>query len=315
MTTYIAKRLVLMLPVLLGVTVIVFILIRLVPGDAVDLRIETAVLTEQQREEIERQLGLDKPVAVQYLIWLGNLAQGDFGDSLRSDRPVGDRIKTALPISLEIALLSSLITVLVAIPVGVISAIRQDTFLDYGLRLITIGALSIPSFWIATMFLLVASRQFGWAPPQGYIRIVDDPVGNLSQFLPAAAILGVTLAAIVSRMVRSQMLEVLRQDYIRTAWAKGLSEQTVVYRHALRNAFIPVLTILGTQFSFLLGSTVVIESIFSLPGIGRLTLDGIVDRDYPLLQASIFIIAASLLIINLLVDVAYAWVDPRIRYA
>ena len=315
MVKYLVKRIVLAIPVVIGVTVAVFIIIRLIPGTAVDLRIESASVTQEQREALKKELGVDKPVAVQYLIWVGGLARGDLGNSLRSQRPVADRIKTAVPVSVEIAILALIATVVIALPAGVISAVRQDTFLDYALRLSTIGALSIPSFWLATLFLLIASKQFGWAPPQGYVPFLENPGKNLQQFLPAALILGVGLSAIIARMIRSQMLEVLRQDFVRTARAKGLTGRSVVYRHALPNAIIPVLTLLGAQFAFLIGSTVIIESIFSLPGVGRLVLDGIVDRDYPLLQAVILFIAVAVLTINIVVDVAYAWIDPRVRYS
>ena len=314
MGRYLVKRIILAIPVLIGVTVAVFVIIRLIPGTAVDLRIESANVTQEQRQALKKELGVDKPVAVQYLIWVGALARGDLGNSLRSQRPVADRIKTSVPVSVEIAILATLVTIVIAIPAGVMSAVRQDTFLDYALRLFTIGALSIPGFWLATLFLLVASKQFGWAPPAGYVPLLEDPGKNVQQFLPPALILGVGLSSIIARMIRSQMLEVLRQDFVQTARAKGLRGRSVVYRHALPNAIIPVLTLLGAQFGFLIGSTVVIESIFGLPGVGRLTLDGIVDRDYPLLQAVVLFIAVTLLTINIVVDVAYAWIDPRIRY-
>jgi len=315
MRDYIIKRVLLMVPVLFLVSLLVFTLIHLVPGDVVMSMVsDSGQFNPEYVEKIRHELGLDKPLYQQYLDWASGLLRGDFGRSLWTGEPVLQRILARLPITMEIAFLAMLISTAFAIIIGVISATRQDTLVDYIARLISIGGLSVPEFWIATLVVIYLAIVFGYSSPSGYTPPLEDPLGNLQQFGIPALIMGVRMSAGVMRMTRSTLLEVLRQDYIRTAWAKGLRESVVIYRHALKNALIPVITIMGTQFGNLLGGTVIIESIFMLPGVGRLMLESIQQRDYTQLQGNVLFISMAFLVINLLVDLSYAWLDPRIRY-
>jgi peptide/nickel transport system permease protein len=301
--------------VLWAVSVIVFGAVRLIPGDVCKIVLATSDVDERQCQVIRHELGLDRPAVVQYLHYMAGVLRGDFGKALISKRDVWGEIRTRIPLTLELTLLATGFALTLAIPIGVISAVKQDSPIDYVLRFLTIGWLSIPSFWLGTMLIVFPARWWGYSPPVGYVDFWKDPLKNLHQlYLPAIA-LGLALSASLARLTRSSMLEVLRQDYIRTARAKGLKERTMVFRHALRNALIPVITLFAIQFGVLLGGTVVLESIFSLPGLGTLALNAVLLKDYPQVQGLVLFFATALVLINLVVDISYAWIDPRIRYA
>ncbi len=315
MVQYITKRLLFTVLVLWAVSVIVFGAVRLIPGDVCKIVLATSDVDERQCQVIRHELGLDRPAVVQYLHYMAGVLHGDFGKALISKRDVWGEIRTRIPLTLELALLATVFALTLAIPIGVVSAVKQDTLIDYLLRFLTIGWLSIPSFWLGTMLIVFPARWWGYSPPVGYVDFWKDPLKNLHQlYLPAIA-LGLALSASLARLTRSSMLEVLRQDYIRTARAKGLAERTMVFRHALRNALIPVVTLFAIQFGVLLGGTVVLESIFSLPGLGTLALNAVLLKDYPQVQGLVLFFATALVLINLVVDISYAWIDPRIRYA
>jgi peptide/nickel transport system permease protein len=314
MTQYIIKRLMFSVVVLLVISVIVFSSVRLIPGDVCAIVLATPDVDEQQCQAIRDELGLDRNVARQYVSYMAGIIQGDFGTTLISKRDVWGEIRTRIPLTMELTLLSTGFALMLAIPMGVYSAIRQDRLSDYLLRFTTIGWLSIPSFWLGTMLIVFPAMWWNYSPPVGYVDFWDDPLKNLEQlYLPAFA-LGLALSASLSRITRSSMLEVLRQDYIRTAWSKGLSERTIVVRHGLKNAMIPVITLFGLQVGVLFGGTVVLESIFALPGLGSLLFNAVLIKDYPQVQGLVLFFAAVLVTINLVVDISYAWFDPRIRY-
>ena len=318
MLHYILNRLLLAIPTLLGVTVLVFIAIRLVPGDSITamLGTEAGLLTETQRQSLESYFGLDKSPAAQYFTWLGHVFQGDLGYSVRLGEPVGDLILQRFPVTLELAILSVIIALAIGVSLGVSSAIYRDSAIDIVGRLFALVGLAAPSFLIATVAIYVLSVYFGILPNSGnYVGLFDDPVENLKQMILPAMTLGVGFSASVMRTTRSAMLEVLNQDYVRTARAKGLRDVVVVRRHALRNALIPVVTLTGIELSYLLGGTVIIEQIFALPGLGRLALNAISQRDYAVIQGVTLFIACIVVVINLLVDLGYAAIDPRISYA
>ena len=303
----------LLFPTMALVTLLVFSIIRLLPGDIV-----TLMLSEQgyaaDKAQLERMLGLDQPFYRQYLTYIGRVLQGDLGVSFWTKEPVLEEIMRRLPVSLELAVLAMLFGLVLALPAGIFSAIRQDTWLDYLFRSGAIGGLSIPGFWMATVVIVAASIWWQWVPPMRYTPFMRDPVKNLSQLLLPAFILGLALSASVMRMTRSMVLEVLREDYVRTAWAKGLSETVVVTRHVLKNAMIPVVTVLGLQLSTLIGGTVIMETIFVLPGMGKFLLDAIAWRDYPVIQGINLFLATGVIVVNLAVDLVYGFLDPRIRY-
>jgi peptide/nickel transport system permease protein len=304
------------IPVLFGVSVLVFMMIRIVPGDIVDLMIGPELyVSAEYRAELREQYGLDKPIYIQYVDWVAQIVQGNFGMSLRNNEPVLGTILRRLPLTAELALLSVLLSAAVAVPLGVISAVKRNSTTDFGVRLIAMVGLSMPNFWLAAMLLLITGVVFHWQPSLLLVPPWVDPWTNLQQMAMPVIALSLALMAIVMRMTRSSMLEVLRQEYIQTARAKGLLPTSIMVRHALKNAFIPVVTVLGVQLGALLGGTVVIEVIFGLPGIGRLVIDAISARDYPMLQGTVLFIAMMFAIVNLLVDMAYAYIDPRIRYA
>ena len=316
MQAYLIRRLLLMIPVLFGVSIIIFGILRGIPGDAIDVQLaNSGNLNEAERAQARAALGLDRPIWQQYAIWMGDVLRGDFGRSFQSRVPVTEDLKNRIPVTTELALLTLLIAIVVGIPIGILSAARNDSLLDYVARSVSIAALSMPTFWIGIMLLFFLSRQFSYFPPYGErYSLFTQTSQNLQSMMLPAITLGLPFAALVMRMTRSQMLEVLRQDYIRTAWAKGLRERSVIARHALKNAMIPVVTVLGNQLGFLLGGTVVTEQLFSLPGVGRMTRDAIFQRDYPLIQANVLLLAVVFLLINLLVDLLYARLDPRIRF-
>ena len=319
MRDYVIRRLLLIIPTLFIVTVIVFSTIRFIPGNVIDLMVaemawESGLGAELTAEHLRHALGLDVPIHVQYGEWLWDALQGDLGRSLWTHRPVTDDIIHRLPISVELGIIGVIIGLVIAIPVGVYSAIRQDTGADYIARTAAITGLSLPNFWLGTMVMVFPSLWWNWSPPVEYTPFFDNPLGNLEQFVIPAIIIGTGMAAATMRMTRTMMLEVLRQDYIRTAWSKGLGERAVVQRHALKNALIPVVTLVGLQIPVLIGGAVIMEQIFALPGIGLLLIESINRRDYPVISGINVLLATFVLVINLIVDLTYAFLDPRIHY-
>lgn len=317
MQSYIIRRFLLLIPTLLIVTVIVFLLIRFVPGNIIDkMAAEQAAYTTIpiDRQELMKLLGLDVPLYEQYGRWLFGLLQGDIGKSLWTNRPVLGELKSALPISLELGIFAIIIGQLVAIPIGILSAIRQDTPRDYISRSLAILFLCIPNFWIATLIMVYPAIWWHWAPAMKYVPLSENIGQNLGMFLLPAVIMGLHASGSTMRMMRTMMLEVLRHDYIRTAWAKGLRERMVVFRHAMRNALIPVVTMVGMSIPTVISGTVIVEQIFNLPGMGRLMLDALTTRDYPIVSGVNLFVAAFVLITNLAVDISYSFLDPRIRY-
>jgi peptide/nickel transport system permease protein len=312
---YLLRRLVLLVPTLLGVSIIVFVLVRLLPGDAVALQLQDARASAADEAALRSQLGLDRPIYLQYVEWLGTLLRGDLGHSFRSHQPVVQELANRLPVTAELGLLALAMAAAVATTVGVISAVRQDTWADYAARSAAIGLLAVPGFWLGTLVVTLPSVWWHWTPPLRYVRLTEDPVRNLGIVVIPAVILGLGLSGGLMRLVRTQMLEVLRQDFIRTAAAKGLAERSVIVRHALKNAFIPALTVLGLQVAVLVSGTVVLESIFVLPGMGRYLLESVQARDYPAIQGLNLIFATVIVLTNLLVDLVYGWLDPRVRYS
>jgi len=315
MSAYILRRLALFVPTLIGVSVVVFVLVRLLPGDATTLLLQDAKSTAADEAALRHQLGLDKPVIVQYIDWVGTLARGDLGRSFKSRNPVADELSGRIPVTLELGLMAMVIAAAIAIPVGVLSAARQDTWADYVARSAAIGLLAIPGFWLATLVVTLPSVWWQWTPPLRYTRLLDDPPKNLAHVIIPAVILGLGLSGGLMRLIRTQMLEVLRQDFVRTAAAKGLAEYSIVVRHGLKNAFIPALTALGLLVSLLVSGTVVLESIFVLPGMGRYLLESVQARDYPAIQALNLLFATVIVVSNLVVDLLYGWLDPRVRYS
>ena len=315
MIAFLVARLLTLFPVLFGVSIVVFLLIHLIPGNALQMFLGTQVdMTPAQMEELRRLFGVNKPLALQYLAWITRVLHGDFGVSLRTSRPVLPDILARLPVSAELALLALLIALGIALPVGITSALRRGTPADAAIRIGGLVGLSIPNFWLATMLLLLLGNVLPIASVGIYIGFFGNPAGNLGVMALPAFSLGVVLAAVIMRFVRSSLLEVLGRDYVRTARAKGLRERVVIGRHALRNALIPVITVVGFQAGYLLGGTVVIEEVFALPGMGRLALNAISQRDYPVVQGVVLIIACLFVLTNILVDLLYAYVDPRVRY-
>jgi len=311
---YIIRRLLSLIPVLLGVSIIVFFLVRLIPGSALQMYLGTQVeATAEQMVELQRLFGEDKPVPVLYVEWLGRIMTGDFGHSLRTGRAVLPDILSRLPLSLEITLMALVLALAIGVPLGVLSSLKQRPFTDITIRVTGLLGLSLPQFWLAALMVMAFSGFRGWIPMGNFISLWDDPVKNLRMlFLPSLAI-GIGLAAVIMRYTRNSMLEVLQSDYIRTAKAKGLSRRTVIVRHALRNAILPVITVAGFNVGYLLGGAIVIEEVFALPGMGRLALYAIYQRDYPVIQAIVLLIATLFVVVNLITDLIYALVDPRIR--
>ena len=317
MRTYIIRRLLLLIPNLFIVASLVFLLVRLIPGDVIDAMVSEVgpgTSGAMDRAAIERRLGLDVPIHVQYGRWIGQILQGNLGTSLRGDEPVVEQILPRLPVTFELGVFAVLIGLLISLPIGIYSAIRQDTAADYGGRSLAIIFISVPSFWTATIVIVFPAIWWAWTPPLELIPFAEDPLGNLRMFLLPAALLGTALSGTTMRMTRTMALEVLRQDYIRTAWSKGLKEGVVVMRHALKNALIPVVTIVGYQLPILIGGSVIIEQIFGLPGIGRLLLSALSLREYHLVSAINLMTAAAVMVINLGIDLTYAYLDPRVRY-
>jgi len=312
---YIIRRLLALIPTLIFASIIVFTTVRLIPGDIIDMMLSQNDISasKMDREALMATLGLDKPMWSQYLTWIGNLFKGDMGNSLWQSTPVTERLAQRIPVTFELGVLAILIGLMIALPVGVYSAIRQDTAGDYIARSFSILLLAIPSFWLGTMVVVIPSILWGWSPEVSYIPFWEDPWGNLKQMLVPAAVLGAALSAVTMRMTRTMMLEVLRQDYIRTATAKGLPERLVVFRHALRNALIPVVTLIGLQAPLVIGGAVIIEQIFGIPGMGTLLLDAVSQRDYPVITGVFLVVGLAVMLINLLVDLSYGLLDPRVR--
>ena len=331
MRAYVIRRLLLIIPTLFLLTILVFLSVRFIPGDVID-----AMMAEMEtehsnidREAMERKLGLDVPVYVQYGRWIGvlpipdfvtkeshfnGILQGTLGESMMGDWTVEEKILGRLPVTIELGLLAIVIGLVIALPVGIYSAMRQDTAADYVGRSVAILGLATPNFWLGLMVVLYPAIWWGWSPPMELIPFAEDPLGNLGTFLIPSLILGTASAAATMRMTRTMMLEVLRQDYIRTAWAKGLRERVVVMRHAVKNALIPVVTLIGLQLPILIGGSVIMENIFNLPGLGRLMLVALMDRDYPVVSGVNLFFGTAVVLFNLLIDLLYTWLDPRVRY-
>lgn len=315
MYKYVIRRLMLAIPVLLLSSLIVFGLMRVMPGDAlIALMGESGNVGERELQKLRKDLGLDRPYHEQYLLWVWQMVTFNPGDSIFTNEPIPVALKKSIPVTLELATLAIILGLIIAIPVGVLSATRQDKPSDYVGRMVAVSGLSLPDFWLGTLVITFAAIWFHWIPPIGYVSLWESPGRNLQQFLLPAAVLGFRLSSATMRMTRSTVLEVLREDYVRTAWAKGLGGRVVVYKHALKNALIPVVTIVGGQLGTLLAGTVIVETIFALPGMGRLTVEAILFRDYPVVQTNVMLVAGTLVTLNLLVDLSYAWLDPRIRY-
>jgi peptide/nickel transport system permease protein len=316
MRTYVLKRLLLMVPTLLGVATLVFLLLRVLPGDVVLLRLagEGGKVADEVLRAERARLGLDHALWRQYVDWIWGLVQGDLGLSMWTGRPVAQEIRIRMTLSLELTILATLLAVAVSIPLGTLAAIRRATWVDYLLRVFSISGLSLPSFWLAVLIVLMLLRLFAWSPPLTFTAFWQDPVANLSQLIWPALVVGFRSAALSARMMRSALLDVLGDDYIRTARAKGLSERAVVRRHAVRNALLPVVTVVGLESAVILGGLVVTEQVFNLNGLGKLLLEAVTRRDYTLTQALVMLSASTFVVMNLLVDLCYAWLDPRIRY-
>lgn len=315
MHQYILRRLLLMVPTLLGVTLLIFGMVRLLPGDTVTMMIQDFGGSEKTADEMRARLGIDQPFPVQYIAWLSKILRGDFGESLRNRTPISEDIAARIPVTLELGVIALLIALLISLPLGIYSAVKQDTLSDYISRSSAIAMLAVPSFWLGTLAITLPSIWWKWTPPLRYSQLSDDMGKNLTQMMLPAVILGIGLSGTIMRLTRTQMLEVLRQDYIRTAASKGLSQRFVLVHHALKNALIPIVTVLGLQVAVLVSGAVVLENIFALPGMGRYLLDAISNRDYPQVQAVTLIFAVLIIFANLFVDVLYAWLDPRIRYS
>ncbi len=319
MRNYITKRFVLFIPTLLIVTVVVFSILRVIPGDPALLILGGESgddeFTEAQLDALRHKLGTDRNIIVQYGSWVGNMLKGDFGVSYfyEGDRVIDD-LKMRIPTTVELAIMALLLATVMAVPLGVISALKQDTFTDYVTRVVSITGIATPNFWVAIMSIFFLVLFFNWAPPLAYVDPWEDPWVNFQQLIFPALALGTSNMAFITRITRSAMLEVLHEDYIRTARSKGLSEKIVIFRHALRNALLPVVTLSGYEFGRLISGTVIIEVIFLIPGMGRLLITSILHRDFPMIQATIVLIAVVVLVLNLVLDLFYAWLNPRIRY-
>ncbi len=315
MYRYILRRLLLMLPTFLGVAILVFLLMRVIPGDIVELRFAEGQFFNQDLVAKERaRLGLDRPVWRQFVDWVWGIVRLDFGLSMWSGQPIAHEIAIRLQLSLQLAVMATVVAVFLAIPLGTLAALKQDTWVDYAIRLFSIAGLATPSFWLGMLMFLVFLIVFKWIPPMVFVPLWQDPWANLSQMLWPALAVGYRYSAVSTRMTRSAMLEVLREDYIRTARAKGLWQRLVVRRHALKNAVLPVLTVIGLEFAFLMGGLVVTEQVFNLNGLGLLFVQSVARRDYTLVQALVLLVACVYIVVNFLVDLLYAWLDPRIRY-
>jgi peptide/nickel transport system permease protein len=317
MLKYTIYRILLTIPTLLGVAVLIFFMLRIVPGDIVEVKLrgDGGAVTQDTIEMERHKMGLDKPLAVQFKDWIVGLVTLDLGKSMWTERPVMEEIAIRLELSLEVAILATLIAILLAVPLGTMAALYRDTWIDYLMRIITIGGISIPSFWFGMLIMLSLLAAFNWLPPITFTPIYVDPVANLTQLIWPAAAVGYRYCAVTARMIRSSLLEVLNEDYIRTARAKGVYEKLVISRHALRNALLPAITVIALEFTFLIGGLVVTEQVFNLNGIGQLFVQSVTRNDFTLIQGMVMLIAAFYVFVNLAVDLLYAVLDPRIRYA
>ena len=315
MQAYVIRRLVALVPTLIFTSIIVFASIRLIPGDVIDLMLaQNDIATGQDRAAIEAALGLNEPVWQQYFTWIGNALQGDLGRSLWQNVPVTEQLANTLPITFELGFLALIVALSVALPIGIYSAMRQDTAGDYATRSFSLLMLAVPSFWFGTLVMVFPSVWWRWSPDLVYTPFFTDPWANLTHMLVPAIILGLGMSAVTMRMTRTMMLEVMRQDYIRTARAKGLAERFVIARHALRNGLIPVVTLIGLQAPLLIGGTVILEQIFVVPGMGLLLLEAVFQRDYPVVTGVFLVVGIAILIINLVVDLSYGLLDPKVRH-
>jgi peptide/nickel transport system permease protein len=311
-----ANRTLLMIPTLVGVAILIFFMLRVVPGDIVEVKLrgDGGSVTQETIEKERARLGLDKPMLVQFGQWMTGLATLDLGNSMWTDRPVVEEISLRLELTLQVALMATVIAILIAIPLGTLSALFKDTWIDYAIRIVTIAGLAVPSFWLGMIIILGLLYLFNWLPPITYTPFYVDPVANISQLIWPALAVGYRYSAVVARMVRSSIVEVMKEDYIRTARAKGVYEKLVVSRHAMRNAMLPAITVIGLEFAFLIGGLVVTEQVFNLNGLGRLFVQAISRNDFTLIQSIVMLIAVVFIVTNLVVDLLYAWLDPRIRY-
>ncbi|WP_454631442.1 ABC transporter permease [Bradyrhizobium cenepequi] len=312
---YIVRRLLALIPTLLFASLIVFATVRMIPGDVIDMMLSQndVAADKLSREQLVHALGLDKPMAEQYLIWIAGILRGDFGRSLWQSTPVLELVLQRLPVTFELGVIALAVGLVIALPIGVYSAVRQDTAGDFVARSFSILLLAVPSFWMGTMVMVFPSIWWGWSPEVNYVKFGDDPIQNLKQMIVPAMVLGASLSAVTMRMTRTMMLEVLRQDYIRTARAKGLNQRLVIMRHALRNALIPVITLVGLQAPLLIGGAIVIEQIFVIPGMGLLLLEAVNQRDYPIITGVFLTVGLAVMLINLMVDLSYGLLDPRVR--
>jgi peptide/nickel transport system permease protein len=314
MLRFVFHRFLLMIPTLLGVAVLVFLLLRLMPGDPVQIMLEGANVPRHVIEAERARLGLDQPVYVQFFKWFGAVLQGDFGVSMWTGKSVIYEIGIRLELSLQVAIMATVLAVLLALPLGTLSAIFKDTWIDQSIRLFSIAGLAVPSFWLGMIVILLLLTWFSWIPPLTFTPFLQSPWENLSQLIWPALAVGYRYSAVSTRMMRSSILEVLQEDYIRTARAKGVVERLVVARHAMRNALLPVVTVIGLEFAFLIGGLVVTEQVFNLNGIGRLFVQAVARSDYTLLQALVLLVSVFFVLVNFVMDLLYAFLDPRIRY-
>lgn len=316
MQRYIIKRFLLMIPTLLGVAVFIFLLMRVIPGDIVELRLtsEGGFVTEEVLATERARLGLDKPLWQQFVNWIWGIVRLDFGTSMWTGRPISHEIGIRLQLSLEVAILATVVAILIAIPLGTLAALKQDTWVDYAVRVFSIAGLSVPSFWLGILIILFLLIYFQWVPPMIYTPIWVDPWANFSQIVWPAVAVGYRYSAVSTRMMRSSTLEVLREDYVRTARAKGLWEKVVITRHAMKNALLPVITVIGLEFAFLIGGLVVTEQVFNLNGLGKLFVQSIAQRDYTMTQTLVLLVAVTFVLVNFVIDILYGWLDPRIHY-
>jgi len=316
MTRFAARRLLLMIPTLFAVAVIIFVLVRVVPGDIVELRLVSggSFVTPSVIEAERNRLGLNKPIWEQFTEWMVGLLRLDLGTSMWSGQPVTEEITLRLQLSLQLAIMATLIAVAIALPMGIAAAVRRGSWVDFGVQIISVAGLATPSFWLGILLMLFLLTTFHWLPPFTFTPLWVDPKANLLQLIWPALAVGYRYSAVTTRMTRSAMLEVLREDYVRTAWAKGLAARVIVARHALRNALLPVVTVIGLEFAFLIGGLVVTEQVFNLNGIGNLFVEAISHRDYTLIQGLLLLVASGYIMVNFLIDLLYGWLDPRVTY-
>ena len=315
MKTYLAQRLGIAVLTLIGMSIVIFLLLRLAPGNIVDILFSTAgYVNESEKAAIMKKLGLDRPYWVQYVEWMRQMFMGDLGKSYRYDIPAWDVIRPLLPVTIELAILSLIVSVVLGVPTGVISAVKQDTTLDYAMRVVSLAGLSMPSFWLGMVIILGMVSWLGWIPPLTYVKPTENFRAHAIQFMLPALAVGYRSSALIMRITRSSLLEVMREDYIRTAWAKGQTGRIVIWSHALKNAILPVITVIGIEFAFLIGGLIVTETVFNLPGVARFLVQAILWRDYPIVQNLVMIIAIVVILSNLLVDMLYGVLDPRVRY-